>query len=89
MSTSNTSTNSELSCGVLIYISISRVALLVGLLCDLTGLMESVPFPTVCEVWKDFAVRMPQWGCCDSQSHRDSGEGAGLQGNGLAPLMAL
>ena len=73
----------------IIYISISRVALLVGLLCDLTGLVESVPFPIVCKVWKDFEMRMPQWGCCDSQSHRDSDEGAGLQGNGLAPLMAL
>ena len=72
-----------------IYISISRVALLVGLLCDLTELIEFVPFPIVCEVWKDFEMRMPQWDCCDSQSHRDSGEGAGLQGNGLAPLMAL
>lgn len=73
----------------LIYISISRVALLVGLLCNLTGLMESVLFPPVFEVWEDFEMRMPQWGCCDSQSHRNSGEGAGLQGNGLAPLMAL
>lgn len=53
-----------------IYISISRVALLVGLLCDLTGLIEFVPFPIVCEVWKDFEMRMPQWDCCDSQSHR-------------------